>query len=334
MAKLIHEDGNEDDPEIILNFHKRDSSSSEDQVYKSDKLMDEDRLNVISENFIAECQEEATKQRKKKMTDEIPLDRSEKVIREAEANKTRLFPTPGNYENMVNIPGQNWNLRSLEATKASVIDENYLIIGAHVDLGIQQKIVDNEYINFARLLPKGRWTREDDNRLEIVSTGGSTYFVPISDRKNGSINSFSQWEQAFRVFSNIYTRAHPHRARELIQYNHIIHTAASTYIWENVYTYDKEFRTHLSHFPQRSWAIILQQAWAMYLKDCIPNGENHLALCTSIVKVKSTKYAADTIKENALMEHHVSTCINVKNVGSLDMVRIYVANAMQIRQRI
>ena len=31
--------------------------------------------------------------------------------------------------------------------------------------------------------------------------------------------------------------------------------------------YDKEFRTHLNFFPKRSWAISLQQAWSIYLKD-------------------------------------------------------------------
>ena len=82
-----------------------------------------------------------------------------------------------------------------------------------------------------------------------------------------SITSFSKWEQAFRVFSNIYSKANPHRASELIEYNHVIHTIALAYVWENVYTYDREFRLHISKNPQRSWAMILQQAWAMRLKD-------------------------------------------------------------------
>ena len=91
--------------------------------------------------------------------------------------------------------------------------------------------------------------------------------MPVADRESASINNFSKWEQAFRIFSNIYTRFYPHRATKLVQYNHIIYTVASTYVWENVYTYDCEFWMHLSNFPQRNWSIILQQAWAMYLKD-------------------------------------------------------------------
>ena len=69
------------------------------------------------------------------------------------------------------------------------------------------------------------------------------------------------------VGKTIYTRRYPERATELIQYNHIIHTAALTYVWENVYLYDRDFRLHLSRYPHRSWSVILQQAWTMRLKD-------------------------------------------------------------------
>ena len=67
----------------------------------------------------------------------------------------------------------------------------------------------------------------------------------------------------------MYTRVYPSRAVELIQYNHIIHSAVQNFIWDNVYCYDKEFRIHLSNFPQLSWSVILQQAWSLYLKDRI-----------------------------------------------------------------
>ena len=65
------------------------------------------------------------------------------------------------------------------------------------------------------------------------------------------------------------TWAYPGKVSELIQYNHIIYTASLSFIWDNVYLYNKEFRLHISKFPQRSWCIILWQAWSMYLKDRI-----------------------------------------------------------------
>ena len=81
------------------------------------------------------------------------------------------------------------------------------------------------------------------------------------------MTNFSRWEQAFRVFSNIYMCKYPDRSSELIQYNHVTHTAALLYTWDNVYLYDRDFRFHLSRYPNRSWAVILQQAWTMRLKD-------------------------------------------------------------------
>ena len=39
-----------------------------------------------------------------------------------------------------------------------------------------------------------------------------------------------------------------------------------------MYTYDREFCMHIGKFPGRSWAIILQQAWSMFLKDKLPAG--------------------------------------------------------------
>ena len=151
----------------------------------------------------------------------------------------------------------------------ATVDENYLVIGSHLDTSLKQKIINHEYIDFARLVPKDRITHEDDHQMELVNKGGFTYFVPVSDREGiaGGINSFTKWEQAFRVYSNIYTHYYPDKASELIQYNHIIYTASQSFSWENVYLYDCEFRMHLSNYPQRIWAVILQQAWSMCLKD-------------------------------------------------------------------
>ena len=99
--------------------------------------------------------------------------------------------------------------------------------------------------------------------------------MPASSTIN--INSFTRWEQAFRVFSNIYSKANPHRSAELIKYNHVIHTIAMAYVWDNVYTYDKEFCMLMGRNLHRSWAIILQQAWSLRLHDRLFTGhsQNH-----------------------------------------------------------
>ena len=207
------------------------------------------------------------------------------MICESEASKARMFRTPGNpvYHESNNCRVHlNENFDSdpnisppFHQQYLTVVEENYLVIGSHLDGGLQNKIINNKYVDFSKLITKDRVTRDEDHRMELISKGGQTYFVPVSDHESSGINSFYKWEQAFRIFSNVYTRQYPHKALELIQYNHIIYSASLSFSWENVYSYNKEFRMHLSNFPQRSWAVILQQAWSMCLKDRIQKHEDH-----------------------------------------------------------
>ena len=214
------------DPEITFNVHdeKRNSSSPDDWIDTSDELMEiEDNAHS---NFIAECAAAAAGNSRSQKRKE---DDGDRVIREAEASKARLFATPGNEQNSLGCLN-NWG--QYRVTQSAAVDENYMVVGTHVDQSLQQKIINNEHVDFSKLLPRNRGmsSAAEDHRVELVSKRGLTYFMPVSDREVTQISNFSKWEQAFRVFSNVYTRAYPHRASELIQYNHIIHTAVSSFI--------------------------------------------------------------------------------------------------------
>ena len=267
---------NEDDPEITFKVGQkklRESSSSDDRIDTSDELMEIDVGNV-NDQFIADCASDAKRRRRSDYPEELDpedearrraVQQTEKVIRQAEANQARIHATPGKEQSMFErgrFPPMNVSLHH-----SAMVDDHYMAIGGHVDATLRERIRKGEYIDFARLLPKTK-VANDEGRMELVSKGGQTFFVP-ADHETVGINSFSKWEQAFRIFSNIYSQEHPDRSSELIQYNHVIFTAAQGYIWDNVYQYDREFRTHLSFFPDRNWGIILQQAWAMCLKDKI-----------------------------------------------------------------
>ena len=262
------------DPEISFKLKKNtDSSSLEDKIDTSDDLMEveegEFNVRMFSGDRMDDNGVRASGPAQRPIGE---MEESERVIREAEASKARLYATPGNCSHNLS----NWNneLANHSVHQSSLVDENYFVIGAHVGPNLQQKIINCEYVDFSKLISKGNMMANEDHRMELVSKGGLTYFMPISDRDGTVINSFSRWEQAFCVFSNIFTRAHPQKASELIQYNHVIHTASGTFTWNNVYTYDKEFRMHLSNYPHHSWAVILQQAWSMYLKDRIFRDHN------------------------------------------------------------
>ena len=247
VPKVNSDEDSETDHEVVLNFDKAKPVLSDDpEADTSEELMN------VSDQFIADCAadvERCSSRESSKQPNEYVPSRGESMVREAEDAKLRIIATPGNDE-----------LCKVK-TNAQVVEEHYMVVGAHLDASLKQKIANHEYVDFARLIPRDCIAQEDDHRMELVSRGGSTFFVPVADRENSSvISSFNKWEQAFRVFANIYTRIYPDRAPELVQYNHIIFTAAQSFTWDNVYLYDCEFRMHLSNFLERSWSIILQQA--------------------------------------------------------------------------
>ena len=127
-----------------LNEAKVDSSSDE-QIDTSDELMKVDM--DINDHFIADCQQEA-KWLSGQMgnngfaNDEFDdtqilqenwkrksLETADEMIREAEASRAKIFQTPGNESNYVHT---------------SLVDDNYMVIGAHVDLLTQDKIKKGE----------------------------------------------------------------------------------------------------------------------------------------------------------------------------------------------
>ena len=261
VQKEIQKDNNNItvDSEIEFNFNKQsqtnNQSSDEQEADTSDEAI------KVTERFIADCAADVERRRSLDMTGNADgnngQNQSTRMLRDAEDAKLHIVATPGKEINV-----------QYDKLNAQAVDDNYLVIGVHIDQTMKQKIANHKYVDFARLLPKDRITSEDDHRMQLLSRGGSTYFVPVADRESaGNINSFQQWEQAFRVFSDAYTRLFLDHAPELVQYNHIIFTASQSFAWDNVYRYDKEFRMHLSNFPGRSWVVILQQAWSLCLKD-------------------------------------------------------------------
>ena len=182
-----------------------------------------------------------------------PSHKARKIVLEAEKGKAARIPKTG----------IAYTFNPLHVT--AKIDEDYQVIGAHIYETTKVKIIHGEYVDFGKLLPKDRILSEEDNRLELVVKNGKTFWMPVSETV--SINGFSKWEQAFRIYSNIYMNQYPHWSTELIQYNHVIHSILGLYTWDNVYSYDREFRLHLAKHPERSWSVILQQAWSMKLRD-------------------------------------------------------------------
>ena len=119
--------------------------SSDEQAHTSN----EDALNV-TDQFIADCAADTQRRWSKERTPEVT--RPEAMIKEAETSKARMVVTLGNELTFIE-KGLNW--------QSTAVDENYMVIGAHLDNSVKQKIVNHEYVDFSRLLPHDRVTRDE-----------------------------------------------------------------------------------------------------------------------------------------------------------------------------
>ena len=247
--------------------NKHVSSSSDDAIDTSDDLIDHENLVVgiagqgnTSTGGNADVQPGTSggvmHTVERAVNNNAGMTIAERMLKEADTSRGRLMPTKGECSVELN-----------NFLHSAYVDEEYLVVGSHVEESIYNKIVNNAYVDFTRLLPRDWAGAEEDQCMELVNRNGLSYWTPMVNRDLGVISSYSKWEVAFRVFANIYMTKFPQKASELIQYSHVIHTASLTYTWENVYYYDREFRIHMSRHPQRSWAVILQQAWNLRLKD-------------------------------------------------------------------
>ena len=257
----------------------RDSMSSDDlEINTRDELIANEfgKLNVSAGPFVGTADSESNKVSDQARSDRnqgqgrstqdepgrrghdqgyiSPEERTARIIHDAELAKGRILPTQG---------------KNLNFLHTAMVDKSYIIVVSHVDELIVSKIQKGEYIDFGKLIPHDRVIAQEDQCLELVFQGGKSFYVPISETTN--VSNYARWEQAFCVYSNIYTKSHPQRSCELIEYNHVIHTISQSYTWENVYQYDKDFHIHMACNPGRNWGVILQQAWSLHLRDRIAN---------------------------------------------------------------
>ena len=193
---------------------------------------------ILTDNFISgqasrrADPKPSTSDRPPQETRPTPEEQAEQIIQDAEQGKAQMFGVKGR--------------ETLNFCDVTVFDQDYQMIDAHLDETLKKKIVSYDYVDFSKLLTRHKAFRYEDQRMEIINKNGMTFLSPVSECDHVYISSYSKWEQAFRVYSNVLTAAYPHKVTELLQYNHTIHTASASYIWENVYSYDREFRHHIS----------------------------------------------------------------------------------------
>ena len=145
--------------------------------------------------------------------------RGNEAITEAEKFKASVAPLPG--------------MNNMQYFSTEAMDDEFFHITSHIDNSLKEKIEKGEFVDLEKLLARPYQQIQNAQRLELITKDGNTYFAPVNDR-GGKIGNVKRWEQAFRVYAAIYSKANPSRSAEIWQYVHVIHTAASAYAWDNV----------------------------------------------------------------------------------------------------
>ena len=108
--------------------------------------------------------------------------RVNEYVHEAEASRAQVAERTGNDLDFV-TPNQ--------FMKMAVMDEDYLIVAAHVDENMERRIRNVDYIDFSRLLPRDRVQMQLENRVELINQNGHLTCAPLKDNSVGNISSFA-----------------------------------------------------------------------------------------------------------------------------------------------
>ena len=220
---------------------------------------------------------------------------TEKLILEAEKFKASVNAPTGKNDQELQISNEGFDQAAREgfasenntlseiakylkeiAKNGADDDDQFFHVSCHVDATLKSKIERGEYVDLEKLIPKNRSQMlSDDRRLQIVQRDGET-FIGTSEKET-KINSIRKWDQAFRIYAAIYSEANPTKSAEIWQYIHVINTAASSYIWENVAYYDTVFRQLMAKKPGRSWAKTYTQLWNIAMCEPIHKNSNNFA---------------------------------------------------------
>jgi hypothetical protein len=88
----------------------------------------------------------------------------------------------------------------------------------------------------------------------VVVQDQATKQLQVKPGSSGrTINSWDQWERAFRTFMAIYIAKFPKRTIEIMHYQNLIQSAALKFPWELVSNYDRLFRNYIAEIPGKRW---------------------------------------------------------------------------------
>ena len=133
---------------------------------------------------------------------------------------------------------------------------------------MHERIEAGKFVKLKKLLVKDKpFTKPgNDSCMGLFTKDGLAYFAPMMDKET-KITNVRKWEQAFRVYAAIYSKANTEHVSEIWQYMHTINSAVTSFQWHNIAKYDFTFRNLISEYPNRSWAKTYIQGWNFIMRD-------------------------------------------------------------------
>ena len=232
---------------------------------------------------------------------------ADRAILDAERFKSAIAPPQG----MLTNCDDPYNIDPVAMKRMFDTDDDFFHVSCHVDETVAVKIEKTAFVELEKIRPKtpnSLQSSVDDNRMQLVNKDGHSYFVPFN--RDNKINSVKKWDEAFRVYATIYTRANPHRAIEILQYVDAIHTAATSYTWENVYKYDIMFRHLMATKPYHSWAKTYTHMWNLCLTEPLTKFNNMRNASNAYAQNDNSKQNVHNSGKNVTIVAGNSTRIN------------------------
>ncbi|XP_048583293.1 uncharacterized protein LOC116612504 isoform X1 [Nematostella vectensis] len=150
-----------------------------------------------------------------------------------------------------------------------------LVLDRPLDEALEGKITRGEYIDLALLLPDNLAHAGPEFQLGFAENSES---VRLLRNKRQSIDSFYKWVIAYTRYALTIVTAFPRRAREMIQYQAIISSAAAKYRGFAWLTYDENFRRYAAQDRSIPWDRVNLELWTVTFAGL---AKPHCASCSS-----------------------------------------------------
>lgn len=133
-------------------------------------------------------------------------------------------------------------------------------LGAHVSQTNKNKILNGEFIDLAHLLENTTISESQEKQVVMIDGVLST-----RDKTKQTINTIAKWTDAFIIYISIYSSAHSSKYQALLKYMHTVRLGATRVRGLGWKCYDEQFRLKMSMDPTKSWDIVDNELWLLYM---------------------------------------------------------------------